>query len=403
MLILVVVLVAAFLITELGRYTASAELSGKFLQYFCVGPLNWVKSAQIIVFAVIFGLWIAIVLDPVRNTLVVSLQEINSLNGEPPNFNGLIVLSRAYFFACGLQIMLCLLRTVAFLEINYTLAKLTKTFSFIQYNILLFVLVLFILFVGFFVAGHLMFGDKIMAFATLAMSLSTVLNGMANGIEYSMLADANELAAPIFFYPFILIMLFVVLNITIAIILEGYSQAQDEREENEHSDLADLCNYHILNQIYRGATRRLTYFRPLYVTCLRPLLSAWAWKRLEDRYTKAEILVILRGLETNDCIDFYELERHLDEHFHDQLSSEQIVDIVTSQNAWVSEVEVRARGLAVEGIAVARKAVRNSYISRPVEDLQESLEMMAKEKHELQSKLEKILRLVPASSAQQTI
>ena len=39
----------------------------------------------------------------------------------------------------------CLLRTISFLSINYTLGKLTKTFAFIQYNILLFLFVLLVL------------------------------------------------------------------------------------------------------------------------------------------------------------------------------------------------------------------------------------------------------------------
>jgi len=33
-----------------------------------------------------------------------------------------------------------------------------------------------------------------------------------------------QIAAPVYYYPFILVMLFVVLNVTIAIILEGYEQ-----------------------------------------------------------------------------------------------------------------------------------------------------------------------------------
>ena len=52
----------------------------------------------------------------------------------------------------------------------FTTLQLIKTLRFIEYNILLFLLVLIIMFVGFFVAGHLMFGDKLQEYATFAMS-----------------------------------------------------------------------------------------------------------------------------------------------------------------------------------------------------------------------------------------
>ena len=41
-----------------------------------------------------------------------------------------------------------------------------------------------------------------------------------------------------------------------------------------------------------------------------------------------------------------------------------------------------------------------SYISGPVEELQEALADMAREKRDLTLKLERVLRLVPATSAQ---
>ena len=146
-------------------------------------------------------------------------------------------------------------------------------------------------------------------------------------------------------------MLFVVLNVTIAIILEGYEQSQTEREETEKGDLSDLCTYSIFTQIYRGATRRLQYIKPLYHAVFRRMLSRWAWKRLEECYEKQEVLLMLRGLESYDSIDFYDFERHVDLHFREtdkegHVESAALVDLITSQNAWVPEAVMNARNLA---------------------------------------------------------
>jgi hypothetical protein len=43
--------------------------------------------------------------------------------------------------------------------------------------------------------------------------------------------------------------LFLCLNVTIVIILEGYAQAQEERAVVEKGDLADLCSYDIFTQV----------------------------------------------------------------------------------------------------------------------------------------------------------
>jgi len=222
-----------------------------------------------------------------------------------------------------------------------------------------------------------------------------------------MLEEGSEVGAMVYYLPFTLIMLFVVLNVTIAIILEGYNQAQESRERDEKGLLADLCNYHIITQAYRGALRRMTYITPLYYIIFKPLLKVtslwkgWAETRLEKRKTKHEIAVLVRGLETNDCMDFFELERHLDEHFPDKITSDELADLITSQKAWVSDSEVRARGLAVEEIVQhTQKGQLVSFMSEPVEHLQESLELLAKEKHDIKLKLERILKLVKAAPQQ---
>ena len=65
------------------------------------------------------------------------------------------------------------------------------------------------------------------------------------------------------------------------------------------------------------------------------------------------------------------MERYLDEHFPDKLTSDELADIITSQKAWVPLAEVRARGLAMEGIiANTHKEQFLSFMSEPVVKLQ---------------------------------
>ena len=50
-------------------------------------------------------------------------------------------------------------------------------------------------------------------------------------INDSALLQADKVAAPIFYYPFTFMMIFIVLNMTIAIIMDGYTEAQEIRKE----------------------------------------------------------------------------------------------------------------------------------------------------------------------------
>ena len=43
--------------------------------------------------------------------------------------------------------------------------------------------------------------------------------------------QADAIAAPLFYFPFVSVMIFVVLNITIAIIMDGYERMRDNREQ----------------------------------------------------------------------------------------------------------------------------------------------------------------------------
>ena len=53
---------------------------------------------------------------------------------------------------------------------------------------------------------------------------------LGSGDVYTLM-EADYLAAPIFYYPFTFIMVFVVLNMTIAIIMDGYMDAHMQKKE----------------------------------------------------------------------------------------------------------------------------------------------------------------------------
>ena len=69
-------------------------------------------------------------------------------------------------------------------------------------------------------------------FSQLDQSLLTLFSIVLGGGDYFALEDVDNIGAPMFYYPFLFVMVFVVFNVTIAIIMDGYVVMQ-ERDADE--------------------------------------------------------------------------------------------------------------------------------------------------------------------------
>ncbi|KAJ1470988.1 hypothetical protein T484DRAFT_1845756 [Baffinella frigidus] len=91
--------------------------------------------------------------------------------------------------------------------------------------------VLAVLVLAFMLMAHSMFGTSLRNFSNITdAAVSTIEFLMGNG-DFFALSEADPIAAPIFYFPFVFVMIFVVLNITIAIIMDGYERMRDNREQ----------------------------------------------------------------------------------------------------------------------------------------------------------------------------
>jgi len=114
---------------------------------------------------------------------------------------------------------------------------------------------------------------KVKEFQNIGIGFITTAQYMLGGGDIYKLMDADAIGAPIFYYPFTFIMVFVVLNMTIAIIMDGYTEAQAERKvaQKFREDLThtwvgsrypgrkgwmeDIHNKSIYHQTQQGAIR----------------------------------------------------------------------------------------------------------------------------------------------------
>jgi len=63
-------------------------------------------------------------------------------------------------------------------------------------------------------------------FSTFDAGFISTVQVMLGAFSYNDIAEVDNIAAPVFYYPFVFIMIFVVFNMTIAIIMDGYAVSQ---------------------------------------------------------------------------------------------------------------------------------------------------------------------------------
>jgi len=137
-----------------------------------------------------------------------------------------------YFNLNGVNAVFCLVRILSYLRINPNISQLTDTFMRCRSNMTQFAIVLFVLVLMFDIMAVFMFGAKLPEFNNIAIGFITTARFMLGSGDILALMEADKIAAPIFYYPFTFIMVFVVLNMTIAIIMDGYMDIQMEKKEN---------------------------------------------------------------------------------------------------------------------------------------------------------------------------
>jgi hypothetical protein len=152
-----------------------------------------------------------------------------TISGRQIFFDSLGFLEDQYFNLNAANFVFCLIRILSYLRINPNISQVTDTFLKCRKNLIQFALVLFVMVSVFDLMAIFMFGAKLQQFSNLYVGfVTTGLYMLGSGSVYT-LFEADQIAAALWYYPFLFVMVFVVLNMTIAIIIDGYMYAHEER------------------------------------------------------------------------------------------------------------------------------------------------------------------------------
>merc|ERR1719375_835063 len=100
-------------------------------------------------------------------------------------------------------------------------------------QILPFSLIIFFLTMAFAWSGHWLFGDRVLDFQDIIRTSQYLLLAMVEGIEYQPLKDASPIFAPAWFFSFLGLTSYILLNVFIAILGQSYEAISDRQEKQK--------------------------------------------------------------------------------------------------------------------------------------------------------------------------
>jgi len=207
------------------------------------------RTIQLFLFIIVFGMWGFIVFDPFNGKIRVFPNEMD-WDGEPLFLQQMAGYIRSYFILNGVITFLFILRIIQLAKVNPKFSLLSESLDNMKYRLMNFAIVLFTLLLFFTLMGMMLFGDKVPEFSDLGAAFVSTTQiliggggdpddvgrtmgggaGVQNGVDYPELAAVAPRTAWLWYYPFVIIMIFVVINITIAIIGEAHHRVKQSRD-----------------------------------------------------------------------------------------------------------------------------------------------------------------------------
>lgn len=225
--ILVIFLMLYFLYRE-GKLVYKQRWS-----YF-KGFWNWVETILVICELMTIVLFLARLHEVDRNLL--QLRE--NPNDYVP-FQYAAGADAALCYILGILVFFYTIRFLRLLRFNKNFANLGKTISRISGPIIGFCIPFFFAFLAFGMFAFTLFGTHLHDYSTFQMTMVTQFSMTLGDFDFEALAVTNPLLGPLYFFGFVGLNVFILMNVFLAIINDSYAEIQEEEAhaENEYEIL----------------------------------------------------------------------------------------------------------------------------------------------------------------------
>eukprot|EP01102_Stenamoeba_stenopodia_P010309 TRINITY_DN3094_c0_g1_i1.p1 TRINITY_DN3094_c0_g1~~TRINITY_DN3094_c0_g1_i1.p1 ORF type:complete len:806 (-),score=182.16 TRINITY_DN3094_c0_g1_i1:510-2927(-) len=210
---------------------AFASKSGVLIGYIS-DPWNFVDILNLLIYWSVVGLYVAYVIDNGRKDFDPHSDKYIDLERIAAHYTAIYNLN-------SINIFLIFLKMFKYLRVNAKMSIIWRTLSDATADLLAFFVLFAIIFCGFILMAHLLFGTQLDTYSSFVHSATTSFQMLLGDFDYPTLAATNRILAPIFFILFIVFCFFVLANIFSAIIIDAY-QGQNKKIKETESIVAQL-------------------------------------------------------------------------------------------------------------------------------------------------------------------
>ncbi|TYZ61873.1 hypothetical protein PybrP1_000993 [[Pythium] brassicae (nom. inval.)] len=138
-----------------------------------------------------------------------------------------------------------LLKVFKFLRMNSTLNLLWRVLGMAMRDLMGFLVIFNLIFLGYSAMGSYAFGFALEEFSSIAKSYGTCFQMLAGEVDYARLSQANPRLAPVFLGTFVVLVFQILVNMFVAILSEYYESAKndDGGDDIEYDVLTRVRNY----------------------------------------------------------------------------------------------------------------------------------------------------------------
>jgi uncharacterized integral membrane protein len=220
---------------------------GRILGFF-FDTWNLLELANVSIFLVVFGFRIAWIIKSLETNQ--NVEELIYQQRYPLELDDLLNLYMFQIYLNSVNTVLSFLKLLKYFRLNSRLNVLTRTLGESQDSIIGVLLIFFLVVTAFAMTGHGLFGLGVWAFRSVDSSYSTLLLMLVGQFDYRAMKNENRVLAGFFFWAYIILGLFCLLNFLIGVLMEAFAEVSKSRTVlplesvlvKTWEDLKRLCN-----------------------------------------------------------------------------------------------------------------------------------------------------------------
>lgn len=235
----VLIFVANFVMRTLNEWSISKKLSGSYFT-FLMDPWNMmdvVNNVTLLASAILTALWWS------------ASQGFVLRFNRDPHYPGTLEVVEEYFtmqvYCNAVNVVMIFLKVLKFLRINDRLSIMTRTLGECQQEIISLMLLFLFIHAGFSIMATSVFGAAMFEFRSVDSSFVTLFFALLIGVDYDAMRNVQPALTPLFFWLFIVMEVYLLLNFFIAILGEGFAQVS----QSMHLPSLDMALLRVVDEV----------------------------------------------------------------------------------------------------------------------------------------------------------